>query len=132
MRTDWNLIRSMMNAAIEACERIEAMGYPSLDKDATVDIKGQKVSVQDFLTSAWAYPENIRYQIISARHDAGDDLHYVPETARIVVAMAHASAELIGAEASNPASESIRNMISWFDVHLPEGLKVEIAGQRDQ
>lgn len=26
MRTDWNQIRNMMNAAIEACERIESTG----------------------------------------------------------------------------------------------------------
>jgi hypothetical protein len=122
----------MMNAAIDACECIEANGYPAIEKDTTVDVNGQKVSVQDFLTSAWTYPENIRYQIIHARHEAGEEWHYVPETARILVAMAHASAELIGTDASKPSNESIRNMISWFDDHLPAGLKAAMAGKRDQ
>ena len=27
MKTDWDLIREMMNTAIDACEQIEAMGY---------------------------------------------------------------------------------------------------------
>ena len=118
--------------AIDACERIEAIDSSLLDKNDTVDVNGQKVSARDFLTSAWTYPENIRYQIIHARHEAGEDLHYVPEAARILVAMAQASAELIGTDASKPANESIRRMICWFDEHLPEGLKAAIAGQDDQ
>ncbi len=31
MPTDWNLIREMMAAAIDACEQIEAAGYTELD-----------------------------------------------------------------------------------------------------
>lgn len=121
-----------MNAAIDACETIEANGYPGIEKTATVDVNGQKVSVQDYLTSAWTYPENIRYQIIHARHEADKALHFVPETARVLVAMAHASAELIGADSSTLANERIRNMILWFEKHLPEGLKAATAGQHDQ
>jgi len=29
-----------------------------------IDIGGQKVSVHDFLVTAWTYPEKLRYQII--------------------------------------------------------------------
>ncbi|WP_244561531.1 hypothetical protein [Ensifer aridi] len=99
MNTDWNLIRSMMDAAIDACERIEAAGYSESDRDAMVKIGDQQVSVHEFLISAWTLPENIRYQIIRERHDKVADLPYVPEAARILVAMAQASAELIGASA---------------------------------
>ncbi|WP_343313321.1 hypothetical protein AAIB41_10560 [Brucella sp. BE17] len=37
MKADWNLIREMMGAAIDACEWIEAAGaYIENDRDATI------------------------------------------------------------------------------------------------
>lgn len=45
----------MLNAAVDACERIEALQYPEADRAATSDIGGQKVSVHDFLVSAWTW-----------------------------------------------------------------------------
>jgi hypothetical protein len=81
MPTDWNLIREMMAAVIDSCEQIEAAGYTEPDRDLTVDISGQKVSVQEFMVSAWTLPENLRYRIIRDRHDKGVDLPYIPEIA---------------------------------------------------
>lgn len=75
MKTDWNVVRNLMNAAIDACERIEASGYVEADRDAVIDIAGQEVSVHDLLVSAWTYPEKLRYQIIRERHDAGSICH---------------------------------------------------------
>ncbi|WP_309574297.1 hypothetical protein [Rhizobium rhizogenes] len=57
MKTDWNSIRGMLNAAIDACERIEALQYAETDREAMIDIGGQMVSVHDFLVTAWTYPE---------------------------------------------------------------------------
>ncbi len=83
MKTDWDLIREMMSAAIDTCERIEACGYSENDRDASAVLAGRNVSVYEMLGSAWTYPENIWYQIIRARHDNQNDLPYVPEAARI-------------------------------------------------
>ncbi len=130
MKTDWNLIREMMGAAIDACERIEAAGYTEDDRDATTDVGGQKVSVHDFLISAWTLPENICYQIIRERHDRAADLPYVPEAARILVAMARASAELIGAGETAPAGDSIQKMIQWFGNHAAPGIERAVADRR--
>jgi hypothetical protein len=47
MPTDWNLIREMMPAVIDACEQIEAAGYTELDCPLTVDVSGQKVSIHE-------------------------------------------------------------------------------------
>ena len=127
MKTDWPLIREMMNAAIDACERIEATGFEPTDRDATTTVNGQAVSVSDFLTSGWSLPETVRYSIIRARHDAGNDLPYVPETARILTAMAAASAELIGALGQNPASGDVRRMIEWFKLHAATGVEKAVA-----
>lgn len=114
MKTDWNLIREMMSAAIDTCERIEVCGYSENDRDATAVLAGQNVSVYEMLVSAWTYPENIRYQIIRSRHDNQNNLPYVPEAARILVAMSQAGAELIDANVSDATGADIRKMIDWF------------------
>ncbi|UYZ09014.1 hypothetical protein CFBP5507_14910 [Agrobacterium salinitolerans] len=51
----------MLNVVIDACERVEALHYAEADREATIDIGGQKVSVHDFLVSALTYPEKLRY-----------------------------------------------------------------------
>ena len=130
MKTDWNLVRDMLNAAVDACERIEATGFAPADRDATLDVRGQAVSVHDFLVSAWTFPENIRYQIIRDRHDAHADRPYVPETARILVAMAEASAELIGGTEAKPADAAIRQMIDWYRNDAAPGIEAAIAKNR--
>lgn len=112
--TDWSLIRDMMNAAIDFCERIEAAGYTEADRDADVVVNGQPVTVQDILTSAWTYPENMRYEIIRMRHDDRTNLAYVPGTSRILTAMAEASAEMVAA-GKGAGEEPVRRMITWFE-----------------
>ncbi|TXN06403.1 hypothetical protein FV219_09795 [Methylobacterium sp. WL122] len=125
MKTDWSLIREMMSAAIDTCERIEACGYSENDRDASAVLAGQDVSVYEMLVSAWTYPENIRYKIIRSRHDNQNDLPYVPEAARILIAMAQASAELIDANVSATREADVRRMIDWFQNKA--ALKVEEA-----
>ena len=114
MQTDWQQIREMMNTVIDSCEQIETAGFREEHRAATVDIKGIDYSVQEFLISAWTLPENIRYQIIRERHEAGGDLPYVPEAARILVAMAQACAELVGAHDIAPAKKAIEGMNHWY------------------
>jgi HD-like signal output (HDOD) protein len=97
MKTDWNLIRDVLNAAIDSCERLEQAGYAEEQRSRSVQVGGRQVNVLEFLISAWTLPENVRYEIIRARHDENLDLPYVPETARILTAVAAACAELIGA-----------------------------------
>ena len=131
MKTDWKLIRDMMNAAIDTCERVEACGYKEDDRDATTEVGGQLVSVQDVFVSAWTYPETMRYRIIRDRHDSGTDLAYVPETARILIAMAQACGELIGTEVDQlPVGDELRKMIDWFETHAPSTIENAIAERR--
>ena len=66
----------MMNAAIDACERIDELGCTEEDRDATVHVNGQSVSVQDLLVSAWRYPERSVTRSIRYRHGANADLLY--------------------------------------------------------
>lgn len=128
MKTDWNLIRKIIGSAIDACERIEATGFNENDRDATIDVNGRKISVHDLLVSAWTLPETVRYKIIRQRHEDGNDLAYVPETARIIIAVTQAAAELIGSgEAEPPASTDLHRMIEWFHKHAAPGIEQAIA-----
>lgn len=117
MSTDWTLVRTMMNSAIEACERLEVLGIREEDRSAVAQVNGQTVSVSDVVTSAWTYPERVRHEIIRQRRDAGADQPYVPETARILVNMAQACAELIGGGKSPPADRECRAMARWYGEH---------------
>ena len=115
--TDWSLIRAMMESAINACERLEALGLREGHREAAVLVNGQAVSVSDILTSAWTYPETLRYRIIRQRHEAGLDQPYVPETARVLVNVAQACAELIGAGTIDPVDQGCHRMVRWYDDH---------------
>jgi hypothetical protein len=130
MKTDWNLIRKMLAAAVDACEEIEAAGYCEEHRDAATDVQGQDVTVFEFLISAWTLPEKVRYQIIRDRHAMGADLPYVPEAARILTSMAQACAELIGAADASPAMAEIEQMICWYEAHAVPGVKEAIQASR--
>jgi hypothetical protein len=121
--TDWNLVRRLMGAVIDACERIEASGFREADRGATVDIGAAKVSVQDILTSIWTYAETLRYAIVRTRHDEGRDLPYVPETARILLTAAGAAAELPGAGWNPPGAREVEAFIAWLDGHALPNLE---------
>ncbi|TGU10750.1 hypothetical protein EN798_04265 [bacterium M00.F.Ca.ET.155.01.1.1] len=118
MKTDWRLVREVLNAAIDSCERLEQAGYTEDHRIRSVQVNGQEVSVQELLVSAWTLPENARYEIIRARHDKALDLPYVPEAARILTAVASACAELIGAGETPPAEPYMRGMIDWYRDHF--------------
>jgi hypothetical protein len=127
MKTDWDLIRAAMNAAIDSCERLEKNGYEEAHRSLEVDVGGQAVRVYDFLVSAWTMPEQMRYEIIRARHDQNIDLPYVPETARILTAVAAACAEVVGAGQSEALEKAMQGMTHWyrhhFDVHVERAIK---------
>lgn len=130
MPTDWNLVRDLMAAVIDSCEQIEAAGYAEQDRHLAVDVSGQKVSVQDIMTSAWTLPENLRYQIIRERHDNGADLPYIPEVARVMVKMAEACSELVGAGDVKPAEAEARSAIQWYRAHAVPQIQRAIANAR--
>ncbi|SRR5258706_5486507 len=130
MKTDWNLVRAMMQVAIDTCEQVETLGYREQDRGASVEVAGQRVSVFDILTSAWTAPENLRHQIIRERHDMGADLPYLPETARIVMNMAQACAELIGGQEAAPADAATRKMICWYSDHAVPRIQKALEAHR--
>ncbi|WP_321855129.1 hypothetical protein [Paraburkholderia tropica] len=128
MKTDWHLIRNVLNAAIDSCEALESAGYAEEHRARTIIVNGRPVSVQEFLTSAWTLPENVRYAVIRQRHDAGLDSPYIPEAARILIAVAAACAEIVGAGNSPPGIEGMQNMAAWYRNHFDPNVKAAIDG----
>lgn len=117
MQTDWETVRAMMNAAIDACESTERAGYSEHHRAITANDAG--ATVFDVMTSAWTLPEAMRYRIIRERRDAGMDSPHIPETARILVAMAQAAAELVGAKSCSSLDEPLKEMVDWYRQAMP-------------
>lgn len=132
MKTDWKQIREMMNTAIDSCEQIEVAGYNEKHRVATVSIEGREYSVQDFLISAWTLPESIKYKIIQDRHDKGCNLQYVPEASRIILAMAQACVELVGAKSCAPAQLPIEGMKRWFSDYAVPNVRIAIESAQQE
>jgi hypothetical protein len=114
MSTDWDLIRKMMSSAIDSCERFEGLGITENDREKTGVNNGATVSIFDVLTSAWTYPETLRYQIIRQRNQTGNDQPYVPETARVLTNVAQACAELIGAGKTPLSERACHGLVQWY------------------
>jgi hypothetical protein len=129
METDWKLVRDVLNAVIDSCEGLERIGYSEADRGRTVEVNGRQVSVQDFLVSAWTLPENARYTIIRERHKMGADNPYVPESARMLLAVSAACAELIGAGKEPPGGTSMQELASWYRTHFDPQVQRAIAAQ---
>jgi hypothetical protein len=129
METDWQLIRDVLNAAIDSCEALERAGYSEQHRERTVTINGRQVSVQDFLVSAWTLPENARYTVIRERHEKGIDSPYVPEAARILMAVSAACAELVGAGKEPPGGTTMRGMANWYRNHFDPNVKRAIGAE---
>ncbi len=121
-----------MESAIAACERLEALGLREEDRAAVARVGDQSVSVFDVLTSSWTYPEALRYRIIRQRHEAGADQPYVPETARVLVNVAQACAELIGAGTAAPADQECRTMVRWYGEHALPLIEQAVRADRQR
>ena len=97
MKTDWHLIREVMNQTIDACEAVAALA-PDLyagEYEARSDYQ-EDVSVGDFLNRFWQYPEGAARDIIRLCTYCGEDMKNLPEIARALINTAMACAEVIG------------------------------------
>jgi hypothetical protein len=130
MATRWTEMRALVNAAIDACEAVEKLGVTESDRELATQIGGSMVSIHDLMTTAWVYPENVRYQVVRARHDAGLDKAYVDDLSRALAHVGMLCAELVGAPdwsiaAGNPAdgqslAELISDLTAWYRTHLAQ------------
>lgn len=100
--TDWQLIRDVMNATIDACEALEALDVTTAEKwdpEARWGDFETGVSVGDFFDRFWRYPEGAQRDIIRLRHrlELGDQ-KYLTEFGRALINAAAACAEAIGVQ----------------------------------
>jgi hypothetical protein len=108
MKTDWNLIRELMNSVIDSCEAIENLELTKEDKN--VPLQSAPANVWDALQSSWTYPENVQGEIIRARHELHIDKHHTPEAARALVNAAKACAELIEVGQVESIADPVRKL----------------------
>jgi hypothetical protein len=123
MTTDWALVRTLMDAAISACEQVDRLGLK--ESDRMLPTGTGNVVVWDVMTSAWTYPENVRYDVVRARHRLGEDAAYPPECARVLREAASVCAELVGASRLDEAAAAGGDQAARRSIRaLVEGLAV--------
>lgn len=99
-KTDWALIRKVMNETIDACEAMEALDI-TMEEKCDPKIRWGDfetgVAVGDFLNRFQAYPEGSQRDIIRIRSQLkiGDQKYYT-EVAKALMHTAAACAEVIG------------------------------------
>lgn len=146
MKTDWNLIKNVMNAAIDACEAVDRENLAEQERSATTNVAGVDVSVSDLMQSAWVYPENLSYSVIRTQHKLNCDKHYSSELARVISNVGKLCGELVDAQDTtsqvtgiNPYmpnhSESVEEMVThlsqWYRHHMVVNVKAAINQTRD-
>ena len=127
-KTDWALVRDMMAAAIDTCERMEQLGLREDDRGLPAGADG--ATVFDVVTSAWTIPEHLRDAIVRLRHARGADRPYVLAPCRVLVGMAQACAEVVGAREVEGLEPFVRESLAWYPAHgLP--LLEQALGRRE-
>ena len=131
MPTDWTLVRKLMNAAIDACEHAERLGVNETHRALPTGV--DDVTVRDVLTSAWTYPENVKYDVIRARQRLGDSRPYKPELARALEHAASVCGELVGSdlvgEDRNSASQ-VEALARWYEEVMTPQLESALGTRR--
>ena len=141
MSTDWNLIRKLLNAAIDACEETDRLKIDADEKSLTTKVGSQDVSVWDFLQSAWIYPENLRDSIIRLRNKIGEDRKFTNEIQRTLQNVSILASELSGLEnldkkskgidpyspeKEQSARDMIEALIDFYKNHYTQGISTAI------
>lgn len=112
METNWQLIRRVLNTAVDACEAVEKTGVTEANRGDSFEVNGvTSGTMWDYLQSGWVAPENLRYAIIRARHELGEDKPYTNELSRIMEEVGYLSAEMVGAR---DTQTRVRNVGSPF------------------
>lgn len=138
MKTNWDLVRELMNTAIDACEAIDKLGVTENNRQDTFTENGQcSATMWEFLQSSWIAPENITYSVIQARHELGKSKPYTDELGRTLLTVGKLCSELVGLEdteakvanANNQQPQSVETMIkglcAWYKSHfIPSAAKI--------
>jgi hypothetical protein len=128
MKTDWQLIRELMNSVIDACEAVENLGITATE--CVTPLAASPAIVRDALQSSWIYPKNVRYEVVRIRHQLENDKHFTQESERALVNAAKVCAELIGAGEAQPIRNSVRKLAQWYPTHMVPQITNAITTQR--
>lgn len=129
MKTDWDLIRNLLNAAVDACETVEKLGITEEDRSLMYTEGNQDIAtVYDFLQSSWTYPESLTDNVIRYRHELKANEPYINELSRTLIKVAELSARTVNAKDhlttqlsdNQTMKESVEKLISWYrDYMIP-------------
>ncbi|SDI04383.1 hypothetical protein SAMN04488136_1494 [Vibrio xiamenensis] len=138
MKTDWELIRTLLNQAIDMCEKIDSLEVSPDDRP----LSDGKATVFEYLTSSYIYPENTVLDIIRAKHQTGQDNPYIPETAKILLNVSAVCSNLIGVkdldspvQLNTNKAKSIRKMVNnlndFYRDHAAQGIEAAVKHRNE-
>lgn len=115
MKTDWELVRKLVNGTIDACEAVDKQGVTEENRGDTfkMDDGNPSATMWDYLQSSYTYPENLTYAVVRARHQLKSDKPYTTESGKALMAVGRLAAELVGAEDTT-------TKVQGCDPHRPE------------
>ena len=126
--TDWELIRKLVNSAIDTCEGIEKTGVNETHRSVIVN---GPVSINDFLISSWVAPENLTRKVICKSAALGQPKPYTDELARTMLSIGALCSELVKqtnvdhkpltSELGNKSiKEDVEDLCDWYtNICLP-------------
>jgi hypothetical protein len=127
-KTDWQLVRLLMNSVIDACQAVENLNLT--DDEHNTPLPASPANVWDALQSSWIYPENVQNEVNGARHALGNDKHFTSESARALVNCAKVTADLIGAGKAQPIQDPVRKLAQWYSSHMVPQVTNSIEAKR--
>ena len=128
MKTDWQLIRELMNSVIDACEAVENLDLA--DDERNTPLAASPANVWDALQSSWTYPENVQREVNGARHALGNDKHFTSESARALVNSAKVCGDLIGAGEAQSIQDPVKRLVQWYSSHMVPQVTNSIEAKR--
>ena len=96
-KTDWGLIREVMNGTLDACEKLEDLAPDGSKGEYAVSPESfPQETVGGFLGRFVMYPERTQREILRLRARLGDEQPVLSQLGRSLVYTAMACAETIG------------------------------------
>src|SRR5690606_40708244 len=126
MTTDWQLVRRLLNSALDACEALDRLEITDDERGVVMPTADGAcaASVWDALQSAHIAPENMRYSVIRGRGQLGDAALFVQPVSRVLLQVGALAAELIGAQ-------QLRAPVKGLDPYSPESVQSMASAVED-
>lgn len=146
MATNWQLIRRLVDSALDACESLDRLEITDNERSVLSTVDGKSAAtVWDALQSAITFPENVRYTVIRGRGQLCDAAPFVQPLSRVLQQVGALVAELVGAqqlqapvkgadpywpEREQSIAAAVEDLALWYENYLVPVIGEALANAR--